>query len=57
MNEQLEEELNKWMEVYKKEEKNLLEKYPLNDSLLNQHLINNIAKKSIGKKIVKKYNN
>ena len=45
MNEQLEEELNKWMEVYKKEEKNLLEKYPLNDSLLNQHLINNIAKK------------
>ena len=54
----MKEELEKWMNDYKKEEKELLEKYPLGDGKFsNNHPINKLTKKYMEKKkeILKKY--
>lgn len=58
MKETFENELNKWQQEYEKEEKKLLKKYPLGNTLSNQHPINKLQKKFWLKKIeiYKKYN-
>ncbi len=48
----MKEELEKWMSDYKKEEKELLEKYPLGDERFsNNHPINKLKKKYTEMKI------